>query len=147
MRKGTIVVAVLAMLLALVGCGDGDSSLSKAEYKNEVRLVCNESEQRIEELVSQLKQEYQEREQVATAKYQAENLLKVIDSYDETTEELADIGLPEGEEKKVEAFIQEREEAAAKVKASPLGTRDAFPVIFKGANEMAEEVGAAGCVV
>jgi hypothetical protein len=147
--KGTIgLAAMMVVLLVVSGCGGGgDTTVSQSDYKNQVKLVCNESEQRIETLVQRLKHEYQESEQVATAQFQAENLLKVIDAYEVATGELADIGFPEEEEKKAEEMIRVREEAAAKVQASPLGTRDALPVIFKEANVMAEDLGAGGCIL
>jgi apolipoprotein N-acyltransferase len=146
--KGIVVAAVMAMLLAFAGCGGGsDPTISEAEYKTELKLVCNESEQRVQDLVTQLKKEYEARSQKAEAQYQAENIQKLMVVYEETTEELSDIGLPEGNEEEAETLVHEREEAAAKVQASPLGTRDAFPVIFKGANEILKKHEAPGCVL
>ncbi len=150
MGKGIVVAAVVAvLLLAFAGCGggDGDSTVSKAEYKNQVRLVCNEAEQRLQELISRLKKEYEASTKVAEARYQAKNLQKLMDLYEETTAELADIGLPEGNEKEAEKLLHSREEAAAKVQASPLGTRDAFPVIFKDANDILKRFEANGCLL
>ena len=135
-----ILFAVLALLLAVAGCGgsDDDSSVSKEEFGQQLKLACNEGLQERETLVRNLTREYyEEREERATPEYQAENLLKVMATYQKTTDKIADIGLPEGEEEKVEGFIKAREEAAAKVEASPIGTRDALESIFKDANEKA----------
>jgi len=136
------------MLLALAGCGGGDedSSLSKEEYTTQLELVCNKGSQERETLVTTISKEYYEqREQRANAKYQEENLLKLMDTYQGTTEKIADIGLPEGEEEKAEAFIQAREEAAGKVEASPLGTRDNLEIIFEPANEKSQALGVGNC--
>ncbi|HEX6781146.1 MAG TPA: hypothetical protein VF125_03850 [Solirubrobacterales bacterium] len=149
MRKGTLgFVILIAMLLGLAACGSDDSSLSKEEYNQQLKLVCNEGLKERETLVRELSKDYYEnRAQNPTPEYQAENLLKVMAVYQDTTQSIADIGKPEGEEEKVEAFIRAREEAAAKVEASPIGTRDAIETIFKDANEKAAALDAATCVL
>jgi hypothetical protein len=149
--KGAIGFAVvMAMLLVFAGCGGGDdsSSVSKQEYSQELKLACNNGLKERETLVRKLQKEfYEKRAQNPTPEYQAENLLKVMATYQETTEEIADIGLPEGEEKKAEELLRAREEAAAKVEASPLGTRDGIETIFKDANEQALAMDASSCVL
>jgi hypothetical protein len=145
-RKGAILFAVLATLLA-AGCGGGDdSSLSKQEYTQKLKLVCNEGQQARQTLIQNISRDYYEHHaQRPTDQYQANNLIKLMNTYQETTEKIADIGLPEGEEKKVEQFIRTREEATAKVKASPLGTRDNIQLIFRGPEEEAESLGVGTC--
>ena len=150
MGKGIFIAAVvLVVLFAAVGCGGGGgvTTVSESEYKSQVTLVCNEAEQKLQELITSLKQEYQERPQKAEARYQAENLLKLIGLYEETTEELADIGVPEDNEKEAEDLIHAREESAAEVQASPLGTRDAFQVVFRDANDILKKLEANGCLL
>jgi hypothetical protein len=138
---------VLIMLMALAGCGGGDdSSLTKDEYTKQLQVVCNKGSQERETLITDISRDYYEkREQRATPKYQEENLLKLIDTYQGTTDDIRDIGLPEGEEEKAEAFIEAREEAAAKVEASPLGTRDNLQAIFEPANEKSQALGVGNC--
>lgn len=147
MRKAIVGLAVAAALLAVVGCGGDDSTVSKEEYDQELELICNKGLQEREELVSTINQEYEEkRSQKATTAYQVENLRKLIAVYQGTTEEIADIGLPEGQdEQKAEEFVEAREEAAAKVDASPLGTRDNLEGVFEKANELAEGFEAKSC--
>jgi len=148
--KGIFIAAVvLAMLFAVVGCGGGggETTVSASEYKSQVTLVCNQAEQKLQELITRLKNEYQERPEKAEARYQAENLLKLIGLYEETTEELADVGVPEGGEEEAEDLIHAREESAAEVQASPLGTRDAFQVVFRDANDILKKLEANGCML
>jgi hypothetical protein len=147
-RRGMILFAVLALLLALAGCGggDGDASLSKQEFTNELKLACNKGKQEREVLVTTISRDYYEKHAGrATPEYQEKNLLKLMDVYAGTTEKIVDIGLPEGNEKKAEEFIHAREEATAKVEASPLGTRDNLEIIFKPAVEKGEALGVGTC--
>lgn len=147
MRKGISgIVVVLVLLLGVPGCGGGDSTISKQEYDRQLEVVCNKGLKEREELISSIQRDYEERrEQKTTTKYQVENLRKLISVYQGTTAEIADISLPEKDEQKAEEMVQAREVAAAKVQASPLGTRDAITTIFKEANDLAEELEAKSC--
>jgi len=143
-----LLFVVLALLAALAGCGSDSSSVSKDEFTRELKLVCNKGLQERETLIKNLTQEYyEERAERATPEYQAKNLRSLMDVYQGTTEQIADIGLPEGEEEKVEALIKSREEAAAKVQASPLGTRDNLEIIFKDPDAKAEAFDAPSCAL
>jgi hypothetical protein len=146
-RKATIGLAVLISLLAVAGCGGGGSStISEAEYEQELEIVCNKGMKAYEETYIALTEEYEEKgEEEVTSEEQAENLRTLNDVYQETTEEIAEIDLPEGKEKKAEDLVREREEAAAKVEASPLGSRDTFGSIFQKANDLADSFGATSC--
>jgi hypothetical protein len=145
-RKAIIGLAVAAALLVVPGCGGDDSTVSREEFDQQLELVCNKGLQEREELVSEINQEFEEkREQKADTAYQVENLRKLIAVYQGTTEEIANIGVPEQDGEKAEEFVQAREEAAAKVDASPLGTRDNLEGVFEKANELAEDFEARSC--
>ncbi len=145
MRKAIIGLAVAAALLVVAGCGGDDSSISKQEYDQELELVCNKGLQEREELIGQLSQEFEEGKQKSTTKTQAENINKLIAVYKGTTEEIADIGLPEEGEKKADELVRAREEAAAKVEADPLGSLGVTSTTFEEANKIAEDLEAKSC--
>ena len=144
---GLILIVVVALVSVLAGCGGSDdSSLSKQEFTTQLKAACKKGHQDRETLVTNISRDYYEHHAGrATPEYQTENLLKLMDVYQGTTGAIADIGMPEGEEKKVEDFIHAREEAAARVEASPLGTRDNLEIIFKPAVEKSEELGVGAC--
>lgn len=143
-RKAIVGLAVAAALLA--GCGgDDDSSISQQEYDQQVELVCNKGLQEREELVSQLGKEFEEGKQKSNTKSQTENIQKLIAVYQDTTEEIADVGLPENNEKKAEELVEEREKAAEKVEADPLGSLGVTSTTFEKANKVAEDLKAKSC--
>ncbi|HEY5942302.1 MAG TPA: hypothetical protein VIT89_05500 [Solirubrobacterales bacterium] len=144
-RKAIVGLAVAAALLVVAGCGSDDSSISKQEYDQELELVCNKGLQEREELVSQLGKEFEEGKQKSNTKSQTENIRKLIATYQGTTEEIADIGLPEKSEKKAEELVQEREKAAAKVEDDPLGSLGVTATTFEKANKVAEDLDAKSC--
>lgn len=143
-RKAIIGLAVAAALMA--GCGgDDDSSLSKQEYDQKLELVCNKGLQEREELVSRLGKEFEEGKQKSNSKTQTENIRKLIAIYQGTTEEIDDLGLPEQSEMKAEELVEERERAAEKVEADPLGSLGVTATTFEKANKVAEDLEAGSC--
>ena len=142
-RKALVGLVVAAALLA--GCGGDDSSISKQEYDQEIELICNKGLQEREELINKLGQEFEEGKQKQNTDTQAENIRKLIAVYQGTTEEIADVGLPEQGEKKAEELVQAREEAAAKVEDDPLGSLGVTSTTFEKANKVAEDLEAKSC--
>lgn len=142
-RKAIVGLAVGAALLA--GCGSDDSSISKQEYDKQLELVCNKGLQEREEELNRLTQEFEEKKRKPNTDSQSEAIRQLIAVYQETTEKIDDIGLPEGGEKKAEELIQAREEAAAKVEADPLGSLGVTSTTFEKANKVAEDLEAKSC--
>jgi hypothetical protein len=120
--------------------------VSKQEFTEQLKEVCENGREARRVLLKNLAKEYyEERAARPTDSYQAGNLRKLMAIVQDTTAEIADIGLPEGEEKKVEDWIRMREEAAAKVEASPLGTRDNLQAIFENSYATSRTFGVGSC--
>ena len=148
MRKGLVVLAAFVVLLfAVAGCGE-DSSLSQAEYEQQLELVCNKGIQERAKLVNEVSREFEEqRERKSSPQYEAENLGKLATVYEGTTEQLNELGPPDQDPEKVEAMIRAREEASAKVLADPLGARGQLEPIFEEANKLAKSLGVQSCAM
>lgn len=144
-RKAIVGLAVAGALLVGAGCGSDDSSVSKQEYDQKLELICNQGLQEREELINDLSQEAQEAPQKPNLELQKEYVLKLIGAYQQTTEEIDDIGLPEQKEKKAEELVEAREDAAAKVEADPIGSLGVTNTTFEKANKIAEELEAKSC--
>lgn len=145
MRKGiTAIVVVLIGLLGITGCG-GDSSLSRSEYEQKLELVCNAGLKKREEFIADVTRKYQRLQRQPNAKEQADNLRHLMAVYQSTTEEIAELGLPEQDEKKAEELVKAREDAVAKVKDDPQSALPAFEEIFADAYKAAEHFKADSC--
>lgn len=148
--KAITVLAIAAAAFLVFGCGGGgDSTLSKQEYDQKLELVCNKGLQDREEFIGNLEQKYERRNPKANAKEkaeeQSENLMGLMTVYEGTTEEIAEIGLPEKEEEKAEELVQTREDAAAKIRANPADALANVSTILAKTNEVAEELEVASC--
>jgi hypothetical protein len=148
-RKGLVVLAAVSIsIFAIAGCGGDDSSLSQAEYEQQLELVCNKGIQERAKLVNEVSREFEEqRERKSSPQYEAENLTKLATVYEGTTEKLDELGPPEQDPEKVEAMIRAREEASAKVLADPLSARGQLEPIFEEANKLAESLGVKSCAM
>ena len=142
MRKAIVGLAVAASSFWL-GVAATIRRSARQEYDQELELVCNKGLQEREELVNRLSREFEEGKQEANTKTQTENVRNLIAVYQGTTEEIADIDLPEEGEKKAEELVQEREGAAEKVEADPLAGLGF--ATFEKVTEVAEDLNAKSC--
>jgi hypothetical protein len=143
-RKGISgIIVVLIGLLGLAGCGSGSSTLSKAEFDQQLELVCNKGLQEREEFLVKGNEEVAEGKIKKVGK--AEAIRRLFAVYAGTTEKIAEIGLPEKEEQKAEELVQAREAAAKKVNEDPLGAIAKVATIFAKPIKIAEELEVASC--
>jgi glutamine synthetase adenylyltransferase len=144
-----VVLVGLLGLLGTSGCGGGDSSISKAEYDQQLELVCNKGLSQREETLGEIAQEYKTRDRNASAKElaqeQSANVRKLMAVYRGTTEEIEGIGQPEEEEKLAEELVKAREDVVAKVEADPSAAIANAGTIFTKASNLAEKFGIASC--
>jgi hypothetical protein len=148
-RKAIAGLAVTGVfLLVASGCGSDDSTVvSKQEYDQQLELICNQGLKEREAFLEDVNHAFQELGGKVSKSFQIENLRKLVAVYQGTTEEIADIGLPEENRKKAEELVQTREKAAAQVESDPLGSVDSLGYIFKKTNEVAEGLEAKSCAV
>jgi hypothetical protein len=146
-RKAMVVVGLMALILSAVGCGGSDSTLTAKEFEQQLKVACKDGVREGNEVYEQISNIYSEGKRKPTRAFQTENLEKMMGVYENTTEKIAEIGLPDEGEESAEALIQAREDAAAKTSADVWGTRNEYGVIFKDANEQARDFGASACTL
>lgn len=141
MRKGISAIVIVLIGLLGPGCGGDSSSLSKAEYRQQVELICNKGLQDREEFLVKSNEEAAAGRKVG----RDEGLRLYMDVYEGTTEEIADLSPPEESEKKAEELVQAREAAAVKVDKDPRSSLTQSLDIFAKAKKISEDLEVASC--
>ncbi|MGN6815232.1 MAG: hypothetical protein ACTHK3_04015 [Solirubrobacterales bacterium] len=118
--------------------------MSKTEFAKKADEICKRGESERGEVLKAASQKFSGKK--VTAADQEQVVLEALPSYEKAAQKIKELGAPEGEEKQVEAWVEAMEEAAENVKADP-GTATTGSIPFKKADELAEELGAKGCVV
>lgn len=145
MQRGAVglVLGMLVVLLALAGCGGSEtSSLNKSEFVKQANLACQEGlaakEEKIQAAVARLGG------RKVTRSDQEKLILTVLVPYEEATEKIDELDAPQGEEAKIQAIVEAREEAVARTKADP-GTALVSSTAFEKATKLAANYGLDRC--
>lgn len=142
MLVGIVVIAAVA-----TGCGGSDDdSLTKAEFTKQADAICKQGEEEkskgLEEAINnpkeKLKSEGEEAEIELLTKY-------ALPPIAEMTEELADLGGPEGQEEKAEAMVKAFEKEISKIEANPKSVTSGSGGEFAEANKLARELELKAC--
>jgi hypothetical protein len=140
LRTYQILFLVLAALLA--GCGGEDEeALTKAQFVKQGDAICaRQSKQKDAELIKG----YESLEKNAGRQAEAQLIADIaLPPIAEMTEELADLGLPEGQQDEAEQFISEMETAISEVEEDP--TRALTTEPFDKAKASAKRLGFTAC--
>lgn len=146
-RKAAVIAVLTALILVVAGCGGDDSSLTEKEFEQQLRVACNNGAKESSEVYEKISNLYSEGKRKPTRAFQEENLAKMMGVYENTTESISEIGLPEEGKERAEGLIKAREDGAAKATADIWGTRNEYLVIFKDANDRAREYEASTCTI
>ncbi len=123
MKKGAFLalVAALAALLVVAGCGGGDETtqLTKAEFTKQVNAGCKEHEKEQNALFKEVTSTLDPTE---VTRADQELLISdvLLPPYEKDIENLKSLGAPAGDEQEVEAIVKAMEETVKRVEAKPL---------------------------
>jgi len=137
----------VALTLLIGGCGGGDSesaTLTKAQFIKEANSICLKGEAKRGQVLNEVSQGLSGSNISPGQKEQL--VLEVLTPYEGTTAQLAELDVPDGEEKRVEAIVAAMEEAADRVKADP-NTAIVSTAPFNKANKLARGYGLDRCDV
>jgi hypothetical protein len=146
-RRTTSIATAAALILAVVvfvaGCGGGEDTptLTKAEYTKSAKALCEKAQRKrqteVEALAKKLgKLDNQAKSRLVTA--------VILPSLHRQLENLEEIGLPEGEEQKTEAFLGNLEAEIEKIEAQPVKSIEGGAL--EGTREKATALGLGTCV-
>lgn len=144
-RAGLIAIAA-AVALGVAGCGGDDDestttaaeALTKEEFITQADQICADGDAAIEEAGAELGQGSSEEDVAAFVEE------TVIPNIQDQRDQIAALGIPEGDEGETEELIAELDSAIAEAEADPsvlLGSGDPFAEV----NQMAQEYGLSAC--
>jgi hypothetical protein len=146
---GLIACILAALSLLFAGCGGGDdetSSLTKAQFVKQGNALCKKAEEEKGKAIKSLVAKLNPRAQFTMERKEQLVVTIILPPYEQTTEDLQNLGAPEGDEEKVEAIVKAREEAAKKTKADP-GVAVTSTREFVDANKLATDYGLTSCLI
>ena len=149
MSRGVFIalVGVLAVLV-VAGCGgDGDDSLTLAEYKEQASAICKKQQ---EEKSNGIETAFSEPEKVGVTGQGVKAQLEILDELAlppivEMTEELDALEPPDAQAKKAEAMVVAFEDEIEKIEGNKKAVLDGDVGDFVDANKLARELGLKPC--
>lgn len=142
-RKSSIMVlAAFAAAFIAIGCGGEDEeALTKVEYVRKGNAICGKWQQARGALFGKFNKQLGP--SVTKAKRE-KAILVILKPYETATQDLAELPLPDGEEKKVEAITAAMEAAFTEAKKNPAALLRSSAV-FEKPNTLAEDYGLKEC--
>lgn len=140
-----VVVAVAALAF---GCGgDDDDSLTKAEYRKQANALCLQGNDQKDNAIREgfedpKKAGITAKGEAGTIEVLTELALPPIVAM---TEELKELGGPEGEEEKAEEMVEAIEAEIDEIEANPKAVATGSGGEFNEANKLADELGLESC--
>ncbi|HKH64487.1 MAG TPA: hypothetical protein VKA35_03385 [Solirubrobacterales bacterium] len=151
-------VALVALALAVAGCGGGDDStgstevsvnadLTKAQFLQQANAICAKANQELDQEIEEFAKEHNlggkkepTKEVLAEA---AEEIL--LPSATRQVEEIRDLGAPAGEEKAVDKILTAAEKAVEESEEDPAKAALSTGGPFTDANKLASDYGLKRC--
>jgi hypothetical protein len=147
--RGAFVAAAMVIALAVAGCG-GDSStaagsISKEEFIAKADAVCKKGTERMQAAIARVLKD--QRNLTKVSKADQEKIVKtvMVPSVSRETKELRALGVPDGDDERVDAMITALEEGAETAERNPEAVTGSSDVIFGIASRIGGEYGLTAC--
>jgi hypothetical protein len=131
-------VLTVALLAALaLGCGGSSEAapLKKAQFIKQGDAICATAQAERED----------QRKEMAGQSSESDVMQVLLQPIENMTKELDDLGVPVGQEKRVEAIVVAYEDGIAKLEADPGGPDSV--AAFRTASKLAADYGLTGCSI
>ncbi len=149
--RGTVVAVALAAVVMIVGCGGSDDgsggeSISKEEFIVKADAVCKRSNERMEKAFGEFLKANRDIKKPTDPALQQLVGDVMVPSIKREIEELRALGVPSGDEEKVEAMVAALEEGLETAEDNPkVVTSASSDTIFGIASRIAGEYGLEIC--
>jgi hypothetical protein len=149
--RGTFVAAAMVVALVLVGCGGGGdssssaSSISKEEFITKADAICKQGTERLQKAIAGLLRKQPNITKVTKGEQEKIVATVMVPSVSREARELRALGVPEGDDEKVDAMITALEEGVETAEQDPVAVTKSSDAIFGITSRIAGEYGLTAC--
>ena len=148
--RRALVAAAIVVALVLVGCGGGDSStaagsISKEEFIAKADAICKKGTERLQAAIAGVLKNQPNITKVTKGEQEKIVATVMVPSISREAKELRALGVPDGDDERVDAMISALEEGVETAKRDPEAVTKSSDVIFGIASRIAGEYGAEVC--
>ena len=151
-RLIALIGAVVAFAALAAGCGsssttDSGASLSKAEFVKQGNAICEAGNKEINTGFEEFSKEneFSKKNQPTQADFEEGAQEIVVPSVSKQIDQIRELGAPEGEEEKVEAFLENAEAQLEKGEEDPSLLADENNNLFASVNKEGKALGLTAC--
>jgi len=148
--RGAFVAAAMVIALVLVGCGGGgdsssDNSISKEEFIAKADAVCKKGTERLQAAIAPILKNQPNIAKVSKGEQEKIVATVMVPSVSREAKELRALGVPDGDDEKVDAMITALEEGVETAERDPEAVTKSSDAIFGIASRIASEYGLTSC--
>ena len=143
--------ALMVGVLALAGCGGGDdsgsnaSSISKEEFIVKADAICKKGTERLQNAIAKLLKNQPNITKVSTDEQEKIVTTVMVPSVSREVKELRALGVPDGDDERVDAMITALEEGVETAERDPEVVTKSSDAIFGIASRIGGEYGLTVC--
>jgi hypothetical protein len=143
-------VAAMVIALVVAGCGGGDSSttagsISKEEFIAKANAICKKGTARLQKAIFAALKNPRNLTKVSEAEQIKIVTTAMVPNISREAKELRALGVPEGDEEKVDAMISALEEGVETAEQDPQAVTKSSDVVFGISSRIAGEYGLTAC--
>jgi hypothetical protein len=149
--RGAFVAAAMVIALVVAGCGGGDSSsttagsISKEDFIVKADAICKKGTERLQKAIFAALKHPQNLTKVSEAEQIKIVTVAMVPNIGREVKELRALGVPDGDEEKIDAMIGALEEGLETAEQDPQAVTKSSDVVFGISSRIAGEYGLTTC--
>ena len=148
--RGALIAAAMVIALAVAGCGDGDSStasgsISKEQFLVKADAICKKGTERLQKAIFAALKNPRDLTKVSQAEQVKIVTTAMVPNVSREVKELRALGVPNGDEEKVDAMITALEEGIETAERDPQVVTQSSDAVFGISSRIAGEYGLKAC--